>query len=293
MELLQENTEATVDLSEQYRYEVLKRNIDTHRIVRDKFSIPADEMTLRRVAEKYVKPQWATGSISSVDALFIYDMVRCILPDTVVEIGTASGGSTTVLLLSLSDNGVPLVNGPGRRAVHTFDISTHCYFDMSWPVGSAVYELVPQLSGGVEFHKGKTAVDAAKMFPGKSISLALIDANHRHPWPTTDLICLLPILKPGAWVILHDINLPALAVAHEQRTGTSVDWHDHGPKLLYENWPFEKICGVNEGSNIGAIQIPHHERLRSDDIKKIVDIPWESQIGESSQSVLNNFLINY
>jgi hypothetical protein len=81
--------------------------------------------------------------------------------------------------------------------------------------------------------------------PG-TFDFVFIDANHSHPWPLLDLLHLVVAAKPGTWFALHDIELPVL---HPQ-------FQVHGPKWLFEAWPFNKIHGIGPSVNIGAVQLP-------------------------------------
>jgi hypothetical protein len=75
--------------------------------------------------------------------------------------------------------------------------------------------------------------------------LRFIDANHKHLWPTLDLLAALPCLRAGATVPLHDIN--NLPVTHPQFAG----W---GVKHLFDDLDVEKQAGENERiPNIGTI----------------------------------------
>ncbi len=242
--------------------------------VRRRFGLAErDAGALRRVAERYDPPLWAAGCISMHDAMFLYDLVRGVRPRKVVEVGVASGASTVLLLNAVADAGLG-----GGGAVQSFEIHPWCYFDRSKRVGCLVGEQAPELAELWELHVPATAREAGKMFRKEKISFAFIDADHRHPAPTADLLWLLPSLAPGAWVALHDIDLPNVALAHEKRTGEKVNWHDRGAKELFDGWPFEKIRGgtIGEhcgGTNIGAICVP--EGVRAKDLKHIVEKAWE------------------
>lgn len=265
---------------------MLAHGLETYRTVCDYFGSSGDGRSLQRVAEVFVKPNWVTGSITDVDALFLYEMVQSVAPEKVIELGTASGSSSGLLLLALADAGCSLLDAQGSPALHSFDIGRSCYFDETRVVGAAAYEMVPWLAHGVTFHRERTAQSAAKMFERSPVKLAFIDGDHRHPWPTVDLLTLLPALQAGAWVVLHDIDLPRVALEHEARTGTRVDWHHHGPMWLYQGWPFEKFRGVGAGENIGAIRIPFGRHIEAADLSDIIARPWEVEIDPEMNSVL-------
>lgn len=253
--------------------------------VRRRFGLAErDAGALRRVAEVYNPPGWAAGCISMHDAMFLYDLVRGIRPRRMVEIGVATGASTALLLHALTDAGLG-----GEGVLQSYELLPYLYFDRSKPVGC----LVPELAGGLEglwrMHVGKTAKEAGKDFSGDGLTLVFIDGDHRHPAPTADLLWLMPALADGAWVALHDIDLPNVALAHERRTGEKVGWHQRGAKELFDGWPFEKIRGgtIGEdcgGMNIGAIRVP--AGVKAKDLAHIVGKPWEMESNRGLRKVL-------
>jgi predicted O-methyltransferase YrrM len=258
------------------RHDRLRRSAGAHRAVRSRFGAASDDAAVRRVAEYYAPPAWARGAIAIEDAMFLYDMVRCLRPRRVVEVGVASGASAAILLRALADCGAPLLDEGGSPALHSFDLHPFCYFDRARPVGGAAAEMAPDLARGMALHVRKTAADAAEMFAAEPLSLAFIDADHRHPWPTADVLALLPALRPGAWVVLHDIELPEYARRHERAHGTIVDWHQSGAQRLFDAWPFEKLRGVEGAFNIGAIRIPDDRPVTRADLQRVIDTPWET-----------------
>lgn len=268
------------------RYARLLANGGTHRGVRERFGLGLDERALRRVAERYAPPAWAVGCIGVVDAMFLYDMVAGVRPHQMIEVGVAGGGSTSLLLVALADCGRAMVDGRGRAALQSFDLHPWCYFDRRRAVGSAVEEMAPELRAGLQLHVGMVAADAGRLLADDPVALAFIDADHRHPCPTADLLHLLPALAPGAWVVLHDIDLPAAAARYESAHGVEVEWHQAGAQLLYEFWPYEKFRGTGDGANIGAIRIPTARPVNAPILRDLIDRPWETTPDGASRRVL-------
>lgn len=199
-------------------------------------------------------PSWAQGHINARDAAFLWDLIEAVDRQsqhdfTVVEIGTASGVSTATLALGLDNLAAPNNN------IHAFDILEYCFFDPTRRVGDAIRDLAPHLSHHIKLHTHCTARDAASCFQPQQVRLALIDADHRHPAPALDVLALLPVLAPGAWITLHDIELDRIQSNDPADPGSQ-----SGPNQLYENWPFEKIREQRDApreSNIGAIRVPN------------------------------------
>jgi glycosyltransferase involved in cell wall biosynthesis/predicted O-methyltransferase YrrM len=206
-------------------------------------------------------PAWAQGFINHGDAEFLLELVTGLNPRSVLEVGVASGASSAALLFAL-DHLAPTL---GERRLISCDVRATCYFDDARATGSAVQDMYPD-------HRTAWTLDtsldarrlAQKARPG-SVDLLFIDANHAHPWPLLDLLHLAVAAKPGSWVALHDIELPVL---HPQ-------FQVHGPKWLFEAWPFNKIHGVGVSQNIGAVQLPVDPAALVPLALALLDRPWE------------------
>jgi predicted O-methyltransferase YrrM len=218
------------------------------------------------VTDSLQPPKWVTGHISHEDGQFLEELVRRGVRKPVLEIGVASGWSSAVLLNALNHSR-PIYCGD--HWLHSYDISERCYFDVSRRVGDAVSEVVPDLVRNWKLHTGN-AVQAGRDFHGSRIDLAFIDADHRHPWTTFDLLGILPALAPDAWVALHDINLPNIAAKPE--------WRMFGPKHLFDLWPWEKHTSASEKRNIGAIRMPGDSRAVRSFIETVLSVPWETSV---------------
>ena len=200
------------------------------------------------LGEKYARPAWTRGHISTGDAAFLFDCVEASGAGRIIEIGTASGMSTLAFALAADHFGL----GDGSAVVHSFDLTARCYFDPSHRVGDALREAAPELLHIASLSTGVTARDAAGRFAPRSVGLAMIDADHRHPAAAIDLLALLPVLVDGALVILHDIDLDNI----RSQAGQDAAIED-GPRRLYEAWEYEKTReSAAACSNIGVLRIP-------------------------------------
>ena len=251
----------------------LAANIASHGLVRSRFRAAPDEAGVMGLVLRLAPPAWVAGSVGIADAMMLYDAAFCLRPRLVAEIGTAAGVSACALLLALRDAGVPLRREDGLTALHTFDAQERCYFDASRAIGAAIAEMTPDLAHGATVHAGCTAADAGATLPARSVELAFIDADHRHPMPTADLLALAPALAPGAWVVLHDLAL------HESAGG-----REYGPIALYDAWPFEKFRGDRAANgkpgcaNVGLIRLPDRPLVASD-VRGALERAWEVRRG--------------
>jgi Methyltransferase domain len=201
-------------------------------------------------------PAWVQGGCSLGDLQFLAELVAHEQPTTVVEIGVAAGTSSAALLAALDQL-------PGPRVLYSIDVRPTCYFDPQRKTGAAVAEMypTPRAQWGRAF--GSDARHAANV--GHRFDLAFIDANHHHPYPLLDVVRLAGVLKPGAWIALHDLELPRLYP----------QWQSHGPMWLFELWPDAKVHGQGDAENIGAVRLPEDLRELLAPFKALLARPWE------------------
>lgn len=205
------------------------------------------------------RPAWVQGGISGGDSEFLLELVSGVAPATVLELGVASGASSAALLFALDQL------GPGNRTLRSCDVRGTCYFDPERATGSAVEEMYPQRRTPWLLDTNSDARRIGLVVPAGSIDLTFIDANHSHPWPLLDLLHVTRVARPQSWIALHDIELPKL---HPQ-------YQVHGPQWLFEAWPFNKIHGVDDSMNIGAVQLPADLRDLIPMSLELLDRPWE------------------
>lgn len=219
-----------------------------------------------RIARDFTLPDWPVGRINLVEAAALDLFVRTLKPETVVEVGVASGVSSAALLSALST-----VGGGESPRLRSYDIMTHCYFDESRAVGEAVGVMVPHLASDQLLKRGGAKTAGDELAPG-SVSFAFIDANHAHPAPVADLIDLGPCLASGAWVMLHDIRLSKAMLERDPGSERQV----YGAEVLFEGWEGVKVTGERFASNIGAIRVDEPALLAPENLRHIIDEPWET-----------------
>jgi predicted O-methyltransferase YrrM len=193
----------------------------------------------------YRRPKWGRGMITEDDARFLHGLVVDVRPDVAVEVGVAAGCSSLHILSAMASYREREI---GDTWLYSFDIRERCYFDESQLTGAAVAEFMPELRAHYRLTVGDVVL-ARQMLTGLHAHFAFIDANHFHPWAAADLLGLLPVLAPGAWVAVHDIRLPLLERGKSSR--------GLGPRHLFDQWPGEKRQGGAD-NNVGAIRLPEN-----------------------------------
>jgi len=215
------------------------------------------------------RPDWVAGTISHLDARYLFGRVMLAPDGPVIEVGTASGVSTAVLATALELAAEQEAPG-SRRELYTYDISPHFYADPARRTGDAAREM---LSAEALARISFRTVSAASVTPDHgtgSIDFLFLDANHRHPMPAVDLLAVVEALRPGAEVILHDINLPLMRP----------DIADWGAKHVFDGLRAEKRVDPEvELPNIGSVIIPEDlDEFRDQLLEIVYAHPWEIEV---------------
>lgn len=257
---------------------VFQRNAVTRRLIHHRFGTEPEERAMAALAAVCGRaPRWVQAETLPADLLFLHDMARCARARRVVEIGVASGLSTSIILHALASGGSPLKDSAGRTAVQSVDILEHVPWDKGTRIGAAIPEVVPDLAHGVTIHTRKTALNIPEIVEPGGADFAFVDGAHSHPWPALDVLMLSRVLRPGSWIVLHDIALAERAlIAARALNLDSVDFGARGAEYLFEFWPGEKIRGVGDCWNIGAIRVPPDGSFRPEHLRDLLAVPWET-----------------
>ena len=194
-----------------------------------------------------------SGAIGMGDLLFLHAFVTVLAPARVVEIGTLSGFSAAVIADAVAQHQSPESESV---VVDTIDLNPRCLTDQTKPVGFMIPQLVPRLSSRIRVHAGQDARYVEQIAGAGELQLVFIDADHQHPRPTLDLIRVSRFVRPGGWVIVHDIDLGPLAERMRAAGVSSEHGAPSGAQWLFEAWPFGKISA----GNIGALRLPSNLR---------------------------------
>lgn len=225
------------------------------------------------------RPEWArAGSVSVDDAQFLFARVIVARVETVVELGTASGVSTAILCHALDTAHRTGKISSGYRVL-SYDQRDTFYLDPSRAVGDAAREMLdPVLVSHIEFRHPATAITLREHHAPGEIGMLFIDANHSHPWPVLDLLATLELLRPGAEVIFHDINLPLV----------SPEFNVWGAKHLFDDLDVKKHAALMpDPPNIGSVIIPVDKASLREQLLAIVHAhEWEADVPEGVTAAL-------
>lgn len=184
------------------------------------------------------------GAVSRYDAQFLCELIAASRPTKCFEVGVASGMSTTFILKALAKIGQDC-------ELVSVDISRQYYADRTKQVGYVVDAAISNLGCKYSLHFNHWSADAETFGADEKFDFVFIDAHHGHPWATLDTMLVLPFVKPGAWIAIHDIALKDIP-----RFATQT-----GPFHVFEAFPAPKKKSQFDTQNIGAFQVtePHRD----------------------------------
>lgn len=211
--------------------------------------------------------KFPAGSLSLSDSLFLAAVVSILEPKRVLEIGTASGFSSALIAAIICHRSGGAVEG----CVDTLDVRSRYFADEDLPIGCEIASLIPEFPQAVRMHAAREADFVAQLAGREELEMVFIDANHQHPCPLLDLLRVTPQVRPGGWIVLHDIILGTLGLK-ATTNGTTLNYDaPFGAELLFNNWTFNKISG----GNIGALQLPRKKKAIVKIAKKLMQFPFE------------------
>ncbi len=138
--------------------------------------------------------------MSIFESAFLCGILNKFMPQKICEVGIAGGGSTAIILQCMANN---------QRffEMHSVDYSEQFYRDKSLPsgyIGGEAKKIINYKNYKHEFHLGSVAC-AFRAEIGDNIDCLILDTVHIAPAEVIEFITLLPQLKDGCVVVLHDI----------------------------------------------------------------------------------------
>lgn len=210
------------------------------------------------MADMLTGRHYSHGSVSTSDIMFLSAVITATGPKRGLEIGTASGVSAAVIAASIAGGFAERGEALPEVLLDTIDRKDRCLFDQNKPIGFMVEQIVPDLAGRVRIHTNSDALSAKEWVGPKQLTFAFIDGNHQHPWPLIDALSLLPLVQPGSWMVMHDIDNPADRATADIRLGA---------RHVFQAWPGATI----DGGYIGAVQVPPADKAGRQAVASFVE----------------------
>ena len=133
------------------------------------------------------------------ESAFLCGLLRTVQPRKILEIGVSAGGTTAIVLQCLEDLGY-------SYEMHSVDICEKWCLDEREETGFMARCAKSVLHTG--FHQFHLGAGVTKYLDeiGDKIDFAILDTTHALPGEVLDFLVILPFLRDGAVVCLHDIS---------------------------------------------------------------------------------------
>lgn len=232
-------------------------------------------MDIKYLIEK--RPRNLKGSLSNVDIEFLYSKVLEYKPQNIAEIGVASGMSSAAILTAVKE--LNELNND-KHTLYSFDLLNHCYWDKSLSIGFAVTKYYNYLAPYFNLKTGKTALNFQNFYEENTLDFVFIDANHKHPYPCLDVLIVLPFIKTGGIICMHDINLPKI----------HADFQVWGVKHLFDEITAKKDQSEATPPNIGCFQIGDKAEMKKQILSILKAHEFEMQPSKDYETYLNSLV---
>ena len=160
----------------------------------------------------------------------------------------AGCATTAIILQTLEDLDEPY-------EMHSVDLSERFYrqpkLNTGFMAAFAKEKVFGELRGTHEFHLGKVLPQVIDEIGGE-IDFMILDTVHSMPGEVLDFLAVLPYLKVGSVVVLHDVSL--------NQSKVQSLFNSHATTVLFSAVTAEKFLNFDEQAlfrypNIGAFQI--------------------------------------
>ena len=212
---------------------------------------------------KYTEPE-----MSESESAFLCGALKTFHPKKILEVGVAGGASTAIILQTLEDLGEPY-------EMHSVDVAEKFYSDNSKPSGFlatlAKEKIFGKLRGTHEFHLGKVLPQVIDEIGG-GIDFVVLDTVHKLPGEVLDLLAMLPYLKAGSVVVLHDVRL------HQINSDRYRECFSNA--ALFSAVTAEKFLNFDKQApfrytNIGAFRVSQQTVDHIDNVFLSLILPWK------------------
>ena len=203
---------------------------------------------------------------------FLNGIIRKFRPLKILEIGVHFGGSSIIMLNAINDI--------KNSKLFSIDLNSE------EEVGKCVYKYFPNLLKKWQLFKGNIASKYIKKI-GHNIDMVFIDTAHFEPGEILDFLIVLPFLKEGAIVIIHDI-------AHQLTEGYKRN--EWAPYIIFNGIRgYKYLPSGNQilKQDIGAVQLEKNQYNYYKDYFRLLGGQWQYFPKEKYIEQIRNYFKKY
>ena len=207
--------------------------------------------------------------MSEFESAFLCGALKTFRPKKILEVGVAGGATTAIILQSLENLGEPY-------EMHSVDIAEKFFRDPSKATGFmaafAKEKIFGRLHGTHKFYLGKVLPQIIDEISG-DIDFVILDTIHMLPGEVLDFIAMLPYLKVGTMVVIHDVVINQIGILeHHPRSYSNA--------VLFSAVTAEKFLNFDEQGffrypNIGAFKVNEQTAENIDNVFLSLILRWK------------------
>ena len=225
--------------------------------------------------------QYSSWLLQGNEPYFINGIIRKYKPKKCLEIGVASGGSSTIILNAIKDI--------KNSFLISLDLNTLLYQNDKFKTGYIVFKYFPELTNKWKLYTGEQPHKFLDKLQLK-FDFLFLDTAHFSPGEIINVIEVLPFLEKNAIIVMHDINIHLLVEKilkpklHPSNILLMAAFY--GDKVFLDN----KRKDIN---NIGAIHLYTHQKKYYLNFFILLLAPWDYIPNEKHIQELREFIKKY
>lgn len=232
-------------------------------------------LTIQTNIEKYIE-------ITIDEQKFLNGIIRKTKPKKIVEIGVSYGGTSVLILNAIKD-----IHG---AKLYSIDLNKLCYRNRSVETGYIVKEFFNYLTNKWELFTGGLTSEFIEKI-GNNIDFVYIDTVHFTPGEMLNWLEILPFLKEGAIVVLHDTFMMYIY----DRIVKNIRNYSNNQILCYIRGELILPSFNNNtfARNIGAIKLFKNQKRYYLNYFLALGTQWEYMPSIRELDILNKFFMKY
>ncbi len=213
---------------------------------------------------------------------FLCGLIKEFRPRKILEVGVAEGGGTSLLLKTFELLGI-------QAEIYSVDLSEKLYYDCCLETGYIARQYLAGNQGAESlFHRfflGHYLPEVLNEI-GDGIDFVFLDTVHHMPGEIFDFIAVLPYLRNGAVIAMHDI-----ALSQDNTSGNRLCYSN---QILFSVASGEKyLNNETEYPNIAAIKIDNSSSENIKDLFSVLCMPWNYLPTQNELEIYRNWYIKF
>lgn len=229
----------------------------------EELPLPAEQID-KELFDNIPPQEYQYCEMDEIEKRFLFGLIRHFKPKDIIEVGVASGGGSGLILSAISD--CP------DATLTSIDLATTPFKFKNEKIGFVAQR---KYNDNEKWNliSGK---DSSEVIEGldKKFDFAIIDTAHTHPVETLNFLTVLPFLKKGAIVVVHDISLYLLNSAHHSMyLATRYLFNAVVAKKIVPE-KYKGLVSYTQLPNIGAFQVSDDTFNYIENVLSALYVPW-------------------